>query len=162
MKRTLLSTALGFVLAAPSPAQRRSHNRRSPRFRRTALRTPTRPYHHQHRHAPNPQKQAEMISKKLNLSADQTAKLTPILTDRAQKFQALMQDQSLTPEQRHAQMKAIHQSTEQQLATVLTPDQMQQLKTMRHGHRGFGPRGPNGNPNQAPPQRPQRSLSLTI
>ena len=38
------------------------------------------PYHHHH--APNPQKQAEMISKKLNLSADQTAKLTPIFADR--------------------------------------------------------------------------------
>ena len=60
-----------------------------------------------------------MISKKLNLSADQTAKLTPILADRAQKFQALLQDQSLTPHQRHEQMKAIHQNTEQQLATVL-------------------------------------------
>ena len=61
-----------------------------------------------------------MISKKLNLSADQTAKLTPILTDRAQKTQALLQDQSLTPDQRHAQMKAIHENTEQQLATVLS------------------------------------------
>lgn len=103
------------------------------------------PYHHRHR-APDPQHQAEFLSKKLNLSADQTAKLTPILADRDQKFQALMQDQSLTPEQRHEQMRAIHQSTEQQLATVLTPDQLQQLKTMRHGHRGFGPRGQGQQP----------------
>jgi hypothetical protein len=53
-------------------------------------------------------------------------------------------------------MKAIHQSTEQQLATVLSPDQMQQLKAMKHGHRGggWGQRGPNGSPNQAQPQNP--------
>ena len=96
-----------------------------------------------------------MISKKLNLSADQTAKLTPILTDRAQKTQALFQDQSLTPDQRHAQMKAIHENTEQQLATVLSPDQLQQLKSMKHGHRGdWGQRGPNGNPTRLTPQNP--------
>ncbi len=84
-----------------------------------------------------------VLSKQLNLSADQTAKVTPILADRDQKFQALMQDQSLTPEQRHQQMRAIHESTEQQLATVLTPDQLQQLKTMRHNHRrSNGPQQP--------------------
>jgi hypothetical protein len=111
------------------------------------------PYHHQH-HAPNPQRQAERMSKQLNLSADQTAKLTPILADRDQKFQALMQDQSLTPQQRHEQMHAIQQSTEQQLAGVLTPDQLQQAKAMRHNHRRFnGPNSPNGE-NQQPPTPP--------
>jgi periplasmic protein CpxP/Spy len=31
------------------------------------------------------------------------------------------------------QMKAIHQQTRQQLATILTPDQMQQMKFRHHG-----------------------------
>ena len=147
MKRILLSTALTLALTGTAAFAQQAQ----PTLPENSTPNANAPYHHQHRHAPNPQKQAEMISKKLNLSADQTAKLTPILTDRAQKFQALMQDQSLTPDQRHAQMKAIHESTEQQLATVLSPDQLQQLKSMKHGHRGFGPRGPNGNNNQAPP-----------
>jgi hypothetical protein len=47
-------------------------------------------------------------------------------------------------------MKAIHQNTEQQLATVLSPDQMQQLKSMHHGRHGWGQHGPNGAPNQTP------------
>src|ERR1700742_3267223 len=146
MKRILLSTALSLALTGTAAFAQQAQ----PTLPENSTPNANAPYHHQHRHAPNPQRQAEMISKKLNLSADQTAKLTPILTDRAQKFQALMQDQSLTPDQRHAQMKAIHESTEQQLATVLSPDQLQQLKSMRHGRRGgWGQRGPNN--NQAPP-----------
>ncbi len=151
MKRLLLSTALTLALTGTAAFAQQAQ----PTLPENSTPNANAPYHHQHHHAPNPQKQAEMISKKLNLSADQTAKLTPILTDRAQKFQALMQDQSLTPDQRHAQMKAIHESTEQQLATVLSPDQLQQLKSMKHGHRGnWGQRGPNGNNNQAPQQNP--------
>ena len=150
MKRLLLSTALSLALAGTAAFAQQAQ----PQLPENSSPNANAPFHHRGHHAPNPQKQAEMISKKLNLSADQTAKLTPIFADRDQKFQALMQDQSLTQDQRHAQMKAIHQSTEQQLATVLTPDQMQQLKSMKHGHRGNWQRGPNGNPNQAQPQNP--------
>lgn len=155
MKRNLLSTALGLVLAgaltaATAFAQQTQLPENTPNGNA--------PNHHFRHHAPNPQRQAEFISKKLNLSADTTAKLTPIFADRDQKFRALMQDQSLTPQQRHEQMRSIHQNTEQQLASVLTPDQLQQLKTMRHGHRRFGPNGPNGN-NQAPTQ-PQAPTGL--
>jgi Spy/CpxP family protein refolding chaperone len=147
MKRILLSTALTLALAGTAAfAQQTQLPENTPNANA--------PAHHFRHHAPNPQRQAEFLSKKLNLSTDQTAKLTPIFADRDQKFQALMQDQSLTPQQRHEQMRSIHQNTEQQLATVLTPDQLQQLKTMRHGHRHFGPRGPNGDDNQAPPQAP--------
>ena len=151
MKRLLLSTALTLALTGTAAFAQQAQ----PTLPENSSPNANAPYHHQHRHAPNPQKQAEMISKKLNLSADQTAKLTPIFADRDQKFQALMQDQSLTQDQRHAQMKAIHQSTEQQLATVLTPDQMQQLKSMKHGRRGgWGQHSPNGNPTQPQPQNP--------
>ena len=154
MKRTLLSTALGFILTGALTGAAAFAQQAQPTLPENSSPNANAPYNHHGHHAPNPQKQAEMISKKLNLSADQTAKLTPIFADRAQKFQALMQDQSLTPEQRHEQMKAIHESTEQQLATVLSPDQLQQLKSMRHGHHGNWQRGPNGNNNQAPPQNP--------
>lgn len=150
MKRLLLSTALTLALTGTAAFAQQAQ----PQLPENSSPNATAPYHHRGHHAPNPQKQAEMISKKLNLSADQTAKLTPILADRQQKTQALFQDQSLTQDQRRAQMKAIRENTQQQLATVLSPDQMQQLKTMRHGRRGGWQRGPNGNPNQAQPQNP--------
>ena len=151
MKRLLLSSALTLALMGTAAFAQQAQ----PTLPENSSPNANAPYHHRGHHAPNPQKQAEMISKKLNLSADQTAKLTPILADRQQKTQALFQDQSLTQDQRRAQMKAIRENTQQQLATVLNPDQMQQLKTMRHGRRGgWGQHGPNGNANQAPQQNP--------
>ena len=82
----------------------------------------------------DPHQAAMHISKKLGLSADQTAKVEPILADRQQKMQALRADSSLDVQQRHEQMHAIAKNTQDQLAGVLTPEQMEQLKSMRKGH----------------------------
>ncbi len=102
---------------------------------------------HHHRHAPNPEKQAEFISKKLNLTSDQTSKIEPILATRDQQMQALWQNSQLAPQDRHQQMRAINQQAEQQMSSILSPDQMAQLKAMRHHH---GHHGENGESNQAP------------
>ena len=74
MKRMFLSTSLAVALATsiafaqqgetPAPAAK-------------------------HHHAHNPQREAAKLSKKLNLSSDQTAKLEPILADRDSKFAVL-------------------------------------------------------------------------
>lgn len=98
------------------------------------------------RHAPthNPQREAAKLSKRLNLTSDQTAKLEPILADRDQKIAALKSGTTITPMIAKKQMQAIHQQTRQQLATILTPDQLQQMKA-RHNH---------GAPAQTSPQAP--------
>ncbi len=99
-----------------------------------------------HHHAPNPQRQADMLTKKLGLTPDQSAKIEPILADRDQKMQALMANTQLAPEDRHQQMKAINQDSQGQMAAVLTPDQIAQLKEMRH--HGHGHHGPDNQPNE--------------
>jgi len=111
--------------------------------------------HFQHHHAPSPQREAEHIGKALNLSPEQTAKLTPIFAGRDEQMKALWQNQQLPPQDKHQQMHALEESTHQQLATVLTPEQLQQLKAMHHG-RGDGPRGHHGQPGTQPltPQAP--------
>ena len=101
-----------------------------------------------HHHAPNPQREARMLSKRLGLTPDQMARIEPILNDRAQKMEALHQNQQLAPQDRHQQMRAIHESTEQQLSSVLTPDQMTQLKAMHHN--GHGHHEANGDTPQQP------------
>lgn len=85
-------------------------------------------------HTPDPQRQTARIAKQLNLTADQTAKLEPILADRDQKIAALRANTSLARKDAKKQMHAIVENTRAQLATVLTPDQLQQLKSMQHGH----------------------------
>jgi len=90
---------------------------------------------HRH-HQRDPHRAAMKLSKKLNLTPDQTAKVEPIIADRQQKISALMSNTQLTPEDRKQQFHAIRKDSEQQLAGILTPDQLQQLKSMHHGHHG--------------------------
>ena len=92
------------------------------------------------RHAHNPHREAMRMAQRLNLSADQTAKLEPILANRDEKTAALRGNTALSSQDVKMQMRSIHKETRQQLSAVLTPEQMQQLKT-RRGH---------GTPPQAP------------
>jgi protein CpxP len=93
------------------------------------------------RHAHNPHREAMKMAQRLNLSADQTAKLEPILANRDQKAAALRGNTAFSPKDMKMQMRAIHKETRQQLNAVLTPEQMQQLKTMYRDH---------GAPQQSP------------
>jgi Spy/CpxP family protein refolding chaperone len=127
MNRLLLSTSLALALSGSLVFAQQQD----------AAPAPTARHHH------NPQREAAKLSKKLNLSADQTAKLEPILADRDNKIAALKNDTTISHVAMKQQMHAIRQQTRQQLATVLTPDQLQQLKSHHHGQ---------GAPSQAQPQ----------
>jgi protein CpxP len=94
-------------------------------------------------HAHDPHRAAMRMAQQLNLTPDQTAKLEPILAARQQKMEALRADTSLSDTQRKTQMHTIQQGTRLQLANVLSPDQMKQLKQMRHKH-GEQEQAPSG------------------
>jgi protein CpxP len=66
----------------------------------------------EHYHAHNPQREVAKLSKKLNLSAEQAAKLEPIITDRNNKIAALKNDNNISPEVMKQQMRAIHQQNQ--------------------------------------------------
>jgi protein CpxP len=129
MNRLLLSTSLALALSGSLAFAQQQD----------AAPAPVAKHHHAH----NPQREAAKLSKKLNLSADQTAKLEPILADRDSKIAALTNDKTISPVVMKQQMRAIHQQTRQQLATVLTPDQLQQIKSRHHGQ---------GAPSQTQPE----------
>jgi Spy/CpxP family protein refolding chaperone len=84
---------------------------------------------------------------RLNLTDDQRAQIQPILQSSRQQAQAVRNDTTLTPEQKHAKIRAIHQDTMTQMNSLLTPEQQQQWQQMRQ-HRGPG--GKHG-PPPAPP-----------
>jgi protein CpxP len=139
MKRFLASAALLVTLAGTAVFAQAP----------TAQDAPPPPQHHMRHHQPNPARETQHLSRALNLTPDQSAKLEPILANRDQQMSALFQNQQLAPQDRHTQMKAIHQATEQQLAGVLTADQLQQMKAMHHGRRFHGQGGDQA--PQAPP-----------
>jgi periplasmic protein CpxP/Spy len=138
MKRFILSTSLALALSGTLIFAQQPD---APQTPAPAVKT--------HHHAHNPQREAAKLSEELNLSSDQAAKLEPILADRDQKLAALNNSTS-SPLVMKQQMKAIHQQTMQQFATVLSPDQLQQMKS-RHHSRGI--------PAQTQPQpNPQAGL----
>ena len=95
-------------------------------------------------HMRDPHKMAMKLSRKLNLTPDQTAKVEPILAERQQKIQAVKANTSLTPDQMHQQMHEIGKSIHAELAGVLTPDQMQQMKNMHKAHEARQNNAPTG------------------
>ena len=84
----------------------------------------------QHR-APDPQKQAARLAKRLGLSNDQTSKLTAILQDRQQQLSAVRSDTSLAPQDRRAKLRSIQQGTDTQINTLLTPAQQTQYVALK-------------------------------
>jgi Spy/CpxP family protein refolding chaperone len=143
MNRLLLSTSLALALSGSVALAQQAQQSETP--------APAAKYH-----ASNPQRETARLSKKLNLSADQSAKLEPILADRDQKIAALKNNTTIAPVVMQQQMKAIHQQTRQQLSTVLTPDQLQQMKA-HHGHGAPTQTQPLTNPQTNPPN-PQAGL----
>ncbi|SDF25314.1 hypothetical protein [Terriglobus roseus] len=127
MKQILLTSALLLSFAGTAAfAQAAAPQTAAPQTQVT---------HKHHRRAHNPHKVALKMGKKLGLSQDQTAKLEPILAERQQKMKALHTDTTLTADQKKDQRHQIQQNTQTEMSGVLTPEQMQQLKTMRQAHR---------------------------
>jgi Spy/CpxP family protein refolding chaperone len=70
----------------------------------------------------------QMLSQKLNLTDDQKTELKPILKVQEQQLKAIYGDTSLSPEQKAAKKKSLHESFLEQINAVLTPEQQAKLK----------------------------------
>jgi Spy/CpxP family protein refolding chaperone len=67
----------------------------------------------------------------LNLTDDQKTKVDPILADERQKTSAVMQDATLSPEDKRAKIAEIRKNTTAQLQPILTAEQFQKWQRMR-------------------------------
>jgi len=143
MKRLFVSAALVFALAG-GMAVAQTPTTPAPDAQQPAQRA--------HHHRDNPGRDVKRLTKELNLTPDQASKLEPIFADRDQKIAALQANNQVQPQDLHKQMHEIQKSTNEQLATVLTPDQLQQLKAMHHEHGRHGAPGTQPLTPQAPPQ----------
>jgi Spy/CpxP family protein refolding chaperone len=96
----------------------------------------------------------------LNLTADQKPKVQAIMDAQRQKMSAVRQDTSLTPEDRRAKMKAIHDDVATQMKAVLTPEQFDKWQkyptNLRNRRNGQPPAGENSNGTNAPATAPQK------
>jgi hypothetical protein len=83
----------------------------------------------QHR-TTDPNQQAAHLGKRLGLSGDQVAQITPILADRQQKVQALRADNSISQQDRHSKVQAIMQDSNGRIESLLNDTQKQQYEQM--------------------------------
>jgi len=70
----------------------------------------------------------EMAAKKLNLSADQQARLKSIHEQERKEMKALKDNTSLTAEQQKAQRAELHKKYQEQTLAIYTPEQRAQIE----------------------------------
>lgn len=90
----------------------------------------------------SPEHRMEMLTKRLNLTADQQSKLLPIMTNRQQQIRAIFQDSSLSREDRIAKIQAVRKDSNAKIEALLTDEQKQNFEQLQqeaqqraHGHR---------------------------
>jgi periplasmic protein CpxP/Spy len=97
---------------------------------------------HHARMMPTPEQRADHLSKKLNLTDDQKAKVLSAYQDEQKQMSDLRSDSSLSRQDRRAKMQQIHENTSTQIKGMLNPDQakqfdeMEQNRANRHTERG--------------------------
>ena len=96
--------------------------------------------HMGHRHMPTVDDQLKQLSKKLNLSDDQQAKLKPILEDQRKQMDGIRNDSSLSREDRFSKMQEVRQSSDTQIKSVLNDDQQKNFDKMREEQASRRPR----------------------
>jgi protein CpxP len=79
----------------------------------------------------DPDRQVKMLTKKLDLTADQQTQIRSILTDRQQQFESIRNDSSLAPKDRHEKMRSLREESENKIKGVLTDSQKQTYDQMQ-------------------------------
>jgi protein CpxP len=86
----------------------------------------------------DPQRQTKRMAKKLGLTADQQAKIEPILADRDQQIQTLRANTALASNDKRAQFHTVVADSDSKIEAFLNDTQKQQyeqLKQNRHAKR---------------------------
>ena len=74
------------------------------------------------------------LAKELNLTQDQQDRVAKIRSDFRSQFAALRNDQSLSDDQRKTKFKELMKAQQAQMKTVLTPEQVEKMKSLRKEH----------------------------
>lgn len=81
--------------------------------------------------AQTPEQKLQHLAQVLNLNAEQKGEMLPILQQEGPKLEAIKNNANLTGAQKAMQLRAIHQETDPQVKTILSPQQYQEWQTIR-------------------------------
>jgi periplasmic protein CpxP/Spy len=101
----------------------------------------------------DPSARTQMLTERLNLTKDQQSKVKDIYSAQQQQMQSLMQDQSMSQQDKRAKFEQMRTDTDSQVRAVLTGDQQQKFDAMlkereQHSHNHKGRQG--GEENSQP------------
>ena len=74
---------------------------------------------------------AQAMAQQLSLTPQQKEKILPILATEVPKLQHIKNDNSLSTVQKMQQVRALHQETDPQMKSILSPEQYQKLRQIR-------------------------------
>ena len=98
--------------------------------------------------------QLKVLTEKLELTADQQARITPILQELHDATLKLVQDKSLSREQRLAKVRPKRYKADKQIREILSDDQKNKLDQYLQGPHSEM-HGNLSGPTSSPPQPPQ-------
>ena len=99
---------------------------------------------------PSPAERLEHLTKDLNLSPSQVAKLRPVLLATEQKLKALHSEGGLSEEQRREKAQEIRQAGGKAIKAELSPEQATQFEAEVRKRHKDGPHGKDGPPGGGP------------
>jgi protein CpxP len=137
MKRTKIAVALlaatlitgaGFAQTTAGSAQTTSSTQAQEQ------QAPQARHGHKGQRMPTPEERLQHLTKKLNLTEDQQAKIKPILEQQQQQAQTLRDDKSLSKQDRQAKFLEMHKDFSGQIRAQLNPDQQAKFDQMVQQH----------------------------
>lgn len=88
-----------------------------------------------HHGMPSVEERVQHLTKALNLSDDQQAKVKSILEDQKNQMQSLRQDTSMSQQDRRAKFQQIHEASTQKIRATLNDDQKAKFDQMQAQHK---------------------------
>ena len=76
-------------------------------------------------------KSGQDLQKELGLSSDQQQKMEQLRSDFRKRFSSLRGDNSLTDDQKKAKMQEMRKQQQEQMKSILTPEQIQKMESLR-------------------------------
>jgi Spy/CpxP family protein refolding chaperone len=104
-----------------------------------------------------PENRMARLSRGLDLTEEQKAKIKPILEDESAKVESVLDNSNLSRQQKRTRIREIHAATFEQIKTILTPEQLKKHEEMMKSAKKMSP----GMRNATPDNRLQR-LSTTL
>lgn len=139
MYTTKATIVLGALLSAGMVLAQAPESNQAPAANEPQV-TQAQPGNHQRTIDPN--LMAQHMAKRLGLSSDQVAQITPLLANRQQQMQSLRADTTLNQQDRRAKVRALAQDTNSKIEALMNDTQKQQFEQMLAERRSHHNRQP--------------------